>query len=235
MLAVAFILFAHYMNAQQQCNPGTIACIDTLATNVAVVSVSGTYRFEDTCLWVCSGITATLANGPSGHGLNNVYVESNATVNISSGINGILAKSGATVNLLPGSTATLVVCEPGAHIRQNGNPWSGNCTCSEVIFDYTYAPAAQECLSTGVDRLHTTRTLQIFPNPANDFVTIKLTAYSNADEIILSNLIGSQINTWQIARGELHISTASLPAGVYSVAAISDEKATLVKKLMICR
>jgi len=235
LLPFLVVLFSSLYTSlrSQQCSPGTIACIDTLASNIAIISASGTYDFSDTCIWVCPGITVTLVNGAQGYGMNNVYVEANATVNISSSINGVMAKAGAAVNLRFGSTGTLVICEPGAIITQNGSPWTANCTCEKVIFDYSYVSSLPGCVLTGTEADAASTTLHFFPNPAKDFVTINSSGFAETDEVILRNLLGIQLSAYPLSGKQLTINLSSLAPGIYFLSAMKNGTSTLIKKLVI--
>jgi hypothetical protein len=75
--------------------------------------------------------------------------------------------------------------------------------------------------------------LNLYPNPANDFIVIHFDFNKNGVKFSLINLLGQQINALGECRtGELILNTSNIPNGVYLLQ-LNNHEATKVSKIII--
>ena len=68
------------------------------------------------------------------------------------------------------------------------------------------------------------RVVKVFPNPTTDY--IELTNSEHIDRLVIYNLIGRRVNSFDVIKGKQY-NVANLPAGIYLVSLINDEKGVL--------
>jgi hypothetical protein len=80
--------------------------------------------------------------------------------------------------------------------------------------------------------------LNIYPNPATNFITVELTLYNENEPIQLDvyNLLGNKIQSHLLDKKEgLTISTEHLPNGIYFLVLRTDKKIIERQKVIISR
>ncbi len=75
----------------------------------------------------------------------------------------------------------------------------------------------------------------IFPNPANDNLTIELTGYESPVKAILHNSIGQKVSTNIMLSGSITISTAALSPGIYFLTLLADNGASVNRQIVVAR
>ena len=96
----------------------------------------------------------------------------------------------------------------------------------EVAFSYSIG----SCPSSGIEKTKDQSIVNIFPNPAEGFVTVKLPGDNTDCSLQLINDLGQTLLQTQ---GSI-LDVSSIPGGVY-ILNIKTEKYELNKKLLICR
>ena len=74
----------------------------------------------------------------------------------------------------------------------------------------------------------------VYPNPADDFVTIALDGSTDGADVQISDMLGRVVGCYRISAGESSISfdVSSLAAGNYLVRIISGDR-VVIEKLII--
>jgi hypothetical protein len=203
------------------CNPAipSNALIDSIAsTSLSVLP-------DSAAIWVLPGTTLSLDGGHEGQV---IYAEAGTT--ISGGIGKtIYLKSGASFN--PGNGyGNIIIASPGAGFT-GPVEYERILQCGSLDFDYSHAPH-NNINSVTVDDAVSDLTVNIFPNPATNIVTIE------ASDIPLSfrllNELGEEVlqHPDPITTKSLLFSVASLSAGNYYVD-LYFQSGERMKKLII--
>ncbi len=211
---------------------GTISCMDTIPSNASLVSPQLDTDAGNSCFYVCSNSVLNLTDNPNGpHGGNDVFVDQNGTVNISSNANNVVARAPSTVNLLPGSAGTTVVCMTGVSVFQNGIQIFP-CTCDSVVFDYAFFDNA--CGTTGVNAVERAeKELNVFPVPSSSSVTITLDdGNTPMRHVYVLNVEGRIVMTLRGPRDTFSADVSSLTPGLYFIEAETD-RGILFKKMLV--
>lgn len=82
------------------------------------------------------------------------------------------------------------------------------------------------------ENLNNNISFQIFPNPANELLSIVYSGKNKVDEIIVTNVLGDKILTIAIENNHTTISTLKFPDGIYFIS-IRVENGVSTKKLII--
>lgn len=77
--------------------------------------------------------------------------------------------------------------------------------------------------------------IHIFPNPANDHLTIQLAQYENPVKVMLHNAIGQKVYANTMQSGSMTISTATLSTGMYFLTLSTEDGASLKKQIVVAR
>lgn len=107
-----------------------------------------------------------------------------------------------------------------------------------VIIDFVITGDEVTIVSTGNEILAVE--MEIFPNPANEKVTVSLFSNKEASIVLeIMNLMGQTIknNRQQVMAGvsKIELKTGEIPEGIYMIKITSEEGQTTVKKLLIAR
>jgi len=77
----------------------------------------------------------------------------------------------------------------------------------------------------------------VFPNPANDILSINIDENINEGEIVITNLLGVSVSRQNIAylNGNKEISVANLENGIYQLSIISDKKIIGTRSIQVLK
>jgi hypothetical protein len=77
--------------------------------------------------------------------------------------------------------------------------------------------------------------VKVYPNPANEFVTV--TSASNLSAIRVIDLSGREVRSYNLLSGkrEFQFSVAALPEGLYFLEALTDDGGKGVQRLVVQR
>ena len=93
-----------------------------------------------------------------------------------------------------------------------------------VIFDPEHQIISGNNVVNGIEDHAWKPGLQIFPNPANDKLTILYSGKSGKGTAVIFDLNGREFCRISVPAGKVEIDISNLPAGAYIVQVISDEK-----------
>ena len=120
-------------------------------------------------------------------------------------------------------------------VNEDHVPWNSNDTkMTQVINfnrDFLYNIV---CVLADVDEQNMTESLQVFPNPANDLVTVQVSGFAGEINIRITDLTGKIVisQTQIVSEGQFNITTDGLSAGMYSLE-LRGGNYLATKKLMI--
>jgi hypothetical protein len=231
-------------------NTSTITCINAVAQATSNTS-GGTSPYTYT--WSANSSTTNIANNLSG---------GNYTCTIIDNLNCALTKTFVvTTNTTPPtvtavSNLSLICTGQSASLSATGASnytWSSGPTASVIVVSPTVTTtytvkglnAVNGCTAnatvvqnvsacTGIDNLvnNVNSSILIYPNPANDHVTIELTALSETIiQLELVNTLG-QVMQSQEASNLSKLQLTNLPNGVYFVRLVSDNNVIATKKII---
>jgi hypothetical protein len=103
--------------------------------------------------------------------------------------------------------------------------------CSSTFCDSSYLSKNTNSIiyvnvisPTGIKENKENKTFSIFPNPANEQLTVRLFKYETKGEIKIYNLLGQQYSTLTISGTETTIDVTDLSKGVYIIDVTMDDK-----------
>jgi hypothetical protein len=104
----------------------------------------------------------------------------------------------------------------------------------KVMQAEVWDPQSLNTNTTAIEKPDNSSALEIFPNPAQTFVNIKMYGYSSGAVIEITNGLGQIVHEQNATTGvgDLRLSTHGWPAGLYLVK-ISAGNSSVVKKLII--
>jgi hypothetical protein len=95
-------------------------------------------------------------------------------------------------------------------------------TLNPVTFTNQFS---QSCFTVGMETLTDIERFNIFPNPAKDYITLKLAGISKSGEIIIRDITGREIQSQAISgSNQIRIPVHKLSSGMYFVNLISNEE-----------
>ncbi|HWB63244.1 MAG TPA: T9SS type A sorting domain-containing protein, partial [Chitinophagales bacterium] len=106
----------------------------------------------------------------------------------------------------------------------NSNSCSNTAT---ILFYYT------SC--TGIKPVANNIYMDLYPNPANNEVTIEVSNTATGGDIQLTNVSGQIINQFQVHGSKFQINTTALASGVYFVKLTTSNNQTAIRKLVVER
>ncbi len=110
-------------------------------------------------------------------------------------------------------------------------PFEGNEYLDCVSSDSTQLWGSCFSILTCVPELERNNTFSLFPNPAQDRITVELSAEGRYD-LSMSNILGQVVSTLQFTGTKTELDASTLPKGVYFVQVSSDQSKT-AKKVVI--
>ena len=91
---------------------------------------------------------------------------------------------------------------------------------------------AQYIIITGIADIQATNSnLSVFPNPANDKITIEISGKTNESNLAIVNIEGQELISQQVTEPKTTIDISTLPSGVYFVR-LTNDKTIEVGKFM---
>ena len=90
-------------------------------------------------------------------------------------------------------------------------------------------------LITGLNEIPTIEKIKIYPNPAQDFITLELPTNIGQSQLSIYNLTGQLISQNQITQPSLQLSTADLSNGMYIFVLQTEDKIIGRQKVLIAR
>lgn len=87
--------------------------------------------------------------------------------------------------------------------------------------------------TAGVNDISQTGDITIYPNPANDYFSIKLPDNIKNPELKISNIIGKTVLKTSINSSKTKVNIKDLPSGIYFVSVISNGIIIDTKKLIV--
>jgi len=147
-------------------------------------------------------------------------------------------ESDAGLNVLAGMTNSLF----SPHIFSQGGGIEGSCTVSYTFFNEndlndTLQVIVEFVATTSISVLENTPTVSaVYPNPAANFVNVKLNNV-NKGQFQIINVLGQVVKTEEItqATSNLSIDIADLESGVYFYSLIVKGQAVESKRLVISK
>lgn len=183
----------------------------------------------DSLTWM-DGNTYTSNNNTATYTLtNSVGCDSIVTLNLTiNNVNVLLSYNTATGVLTATATGAIsyqwLNCDSGYSIISGATSPSftplqnGNYAVVISQNGCTDTSACYPVLNVGMNELYDERSFQIFPNPANDNITLSGYVLQNGKaEIIVYNLVGEVIYTTTAASDKHQLKIAAFPSGVYFI------------------
>ncbi len=212
---LALALLSLTFKAQSQCaatqSVGLLVSTTTTvnSTSPFVIKVCGTGFVYDTLC--CSSKMYYMEPGSQvrlkGNNTTIFYMQSGSTLTIiGNGSTGIYRELGATV--IGGMNST---------------------TCTAVTF-----PATPACNSTGLNESHIYNTIGIYPNPANDLITINH-PYNTALQATIYNSLGQKVKSVSIESENTTVNISDLNKGIYYMSFTDNGKTVLTKKITVLK
>ena len=113
-----------------------------------------------------------------------------------------------------------------------------------VFFNFNVVPAATETyyldnvsfgnLTTGIMEYRSNATFYVYPNPANDFVTIDASLLENVNQVVVTNSIGQVVLQKNVSAMDNKIDVSNLKNGVYFMI-LNSESERKTSKFMVSK
>ncbi len=103
-----------------------------------------------------------------------------------------------------------------------------NISCSSSKSSYSTSKSNVKTATTGIETFLNSENVKIFPNPANDIITISIPQQATIE---ITNIQGQIIKTLNITNQETTIDVSGLSGGVYIIKVMSDKR-VVVRKLI---
>jgi hypothetical protein len=113
-----------------------------------------------------------------------------------------------------------------------------------VFFNFNVVPAATETyyldnvsfgnLTTGIMEYRSNATFYVYPNPANDFVTIDASLLENVNQVVVTNSIGQVVLQKNVSAIDNKIDVSNLKNGVYFMI-LNSESERKTSKFMVSK
>jgi len=154
-------------------------------------------------------------------------LENNVTLNIvDTDGDEIYAKSGCVINLMNGDID--LTYQPNVTVNNTGTGSVLTTVCNPIAYDYSSVGGPGSCVSSGVSE-PVLADLSIYPSPfASQLIVAGL---ETAGEARLYNVVGDEVASWKLEKGENKLHTAHLPSGAYWLQ-VRTETGSLTRKLI---
>lgn len=133
-----------------------------------------------------------------------------------------------------GGGASLTLCDPDAD-NTVGSNWSASSHLVGVINGINVnADPGTSCVV--IDNIDGTKTasVRIYPNPANEMLTIELGSAVNR-EVSLYTLTGNKVQSWKTVSDRLTIAVSSLSQGVYILQVTNNDGQSSMHRVIISK
>lgn len=101
-------------------------------------------------------------------------------------------------------------------------------TCSvyftDQVWDITYMFSYPMICSVGINEQYASNNIRIFPNPAEDNITIDLDKNSSMATIAIYDITGKQVRTYSTTSDKLNINRDGLTSGMYFLNILANDK-----------
>ena len=205
-------------NATVEITPPTA---DNLVATVTVTDrdSSRTYTVNITLAEANADLSDLRFNGVTVEGFDPAVTEYTLTIEGSYGNNELTATAVSEY-------ATLTIVQP-EEVDTMQYPGSVTVTCGELTKTYTVTINYVE----GIDEQVLNR-FTLYPNPANDQVTIILDKKAKATEVVLYNMAGQVVLTQALSDNQTQLNIRSLRSGIYFAAVRNGASVLGVQKIV---
>ena len=118
---------------------------------------------------------------------------------------------------MPSLSCTVV---DSTHIKLTGGPTYTKATPAQIDSMGMNLDSLEVCcsLKTGIKEIQAPEaTMNLYPNPANSYITLSLPTTQSGGTAAITNLLGQTLKTVRVSAGNNTISVAELPPGVYFI------------------
>ena len=109
--------------------------------------------------------------------------------------------------------------------------WTNSCEATRTTINTTRSNIKGKSVMIGIDEAELNTLIHLFPNPANNQITIKLPALEKETYIMITNQIGQTVISSQTSNQSEVIAIEQLAKGIYTVT-IKTEHGTIHRKLI---
>ncbi len=134
-----------------------------------------------------------------------------------------------------------IVCNNGAlgaintGVEFNGRALTTNGELSTTALDLVVTDVATNCGVVGLSTLELAESLEIYPNPFSESITIKMdeaTSFTNNYELKIVNTLGKEVLSTTLTQPSTVIKTDQIPAGIYFFTVYNNDKVIRNGKLI---
>ena len=102
-------------------------------------------------------------------------------------------------------------------------------TCTKTFY---YNQIVVDCGPVGINEIDNSNTISIYPNPANDFMTISLAAEpTESTTIFIINALGEMVLTEKVTSINTTLNTSNLTNGIYFIK-VESKNGSVIRKFM---
>jgi|GEM_PF-6473782 len=136
-------------------------------------------------------------------------------------------------NQFLGTGSTTVAITPTITTTYSVGAWGGPSSVDDIcpfITDAVFTQSVSTC--TGIDEAINYNLLSIYPNPANDFITISVTELvevAEATTVNIINALGEIVLTEKVTSSNTTLNTSNLKNGIYFIKVESKNGSTIKK------
>ncbi len=225
------MLFACVAYSQVACNQSAYSAMHTFTAGTSV----NTFTESTQTLLLCNNAVVwdTLSSGATGFCRVGVLKANSAYHVRSKGCGNLYVVNTSTVYIMAGSTvACNIILEPGATIVNQSTLTLNTSSCSAIV-----TPSANCSIATAVvENKLTSSKLNVYPNPANNNITIETISGSfNESEISVYNLLGAKVYSKSLLPSKkIQLELNGLESGVYYLS-VNSSDIKEVRKIIIAR
>jgi hypothetical protein len=138
-----------------------------------------------------------------------------------------------THNLTPGGVTNNLYDTSTVGVAQKGLSWViTNRDRSQIDSGTTFNVLIANTLpTTGINNMKGDAAVQVYPNPANNLVTVAH-AYNFTATAQLTNAMGQQVAMYNLQQGTTQLDISMLPQGIYQLAMYNGAERLTVKRLI---
>jgi len=155
---------------------------------------------------------------------------------------GIFVETLATTSKAGWDTLTFDFANPGPNTQALN--FANTYDVVSIFFNFNVVPAATETyyldnisfgsLITGIQEFKANPTFTVYPNPANDFVTIDASLLENINQVVVTNSIGQVVLQKSLSVLDNKIDVANFENGVYFMI-LNSESGSKTSKFMVAK
>jgi hypothetical protein len=103
----------------------------------------------------------------------------------------------------------------------------------DTVLETVCFSACSACIGTGISQLEKGKESGLYPNPSNEFSTLRFNDVAISHTVILKDMTGRTVRSYKdYSNSELLIEKGNLSSGIYSVNILSKENNTLLKLII---